>query len=542
MYKARQEINWAFKSSTWDLLKLSENATALKQSERQKGDSEFAMFLNRLRCGFLRNEDLQWMVDKMSLNQQEDGVLLACKNETVDKENSSFLERASKETRDPSEYRTFEVQIEDHGDVSQRIRNQIRNDTFGLKRYSEEEAKASTTGCFMWNLRVFVGAALMVTVNVDVGKGITNGMRGTVKSFTDDEITLYCDSDGSNKVITRYERGWSGFSIRQFPLRYATAITVHKSQSLTLRSGTFDWSEVFQKKGQVYTALSRFSSLENLHVLGTPKLSDLQVDPEVMKFCKRIGDWPLPLDPSPDGVIPVSQINVNENCYLRLKHISSKGYPQYEGLWNHTFQCVAANSSSNFITFFGRHLPKEKVVDQCVTLKVTKLEPSKVPKGENFSRFEIKSATIISSEDLPSCTPISKLDDMKEKTGRVKCIGTVIMQASGQNASSTVKLRLENKKHVEIKMNFGANFRLNEGRRYLFIDLRRASDGKIHADQATFAREYRNVKRAQEDTVMSLTPELKLLHDEGVFIETLRCSSECKAFIDMRSTGKVKTS
>ena len=69
--------------------------------------------------------------------------------------------------------------------------------------------------------------------------------------------------------------------ITQVPLRLGWAITVHKSQGMSLDAAVMDLSGAFEY-GQGYVALSRVRSLEGLHLLGWNERA-LQVHPAVLR-------------------------------------------------------------------------------------------------------------------------------------------------------------------------------------------------------------------------------------------------------------------
>jgi hypothetical protein len=71
----------------------------------------------------------------------------------------------------------------------------------------------------------------------------------------------------------------------QIPLRLAWAITVHKSQGMTLDAAEIDLSKTFEK-GQGYVALSRLKELQNLKLLGFNETA-IQVDRLALRVDKR---------------------------------------------------------------------------------------------------------------------------------------------------------------------------------------------------------------------------------------------------------------
>lgn len=128
--------------------------------------------------------------------------------------------------------------------------------------------------------------AMVVCTKNNFEAGYVNGTLGRVVDFTGMEgYPVIETSDG--KRITIKPASWEMVedkkvlaAVEQIPLRLAWAITVHKSQGMSLDAAEIDLSKAFVY-GQGYVALSRVRSLDGLKMLGMSPTA-LRVDPKVV--------------------------------------------------------------------------------------------------------------------------------------------------------------------------------------------------------------------------------------------------------------------
>lgn len=134
-------------------------------------------------------------------------------------------------------------------------------------------------------LMLKVGARVMCTKNY-FEKGFVNGTMGDIVGFDDEGQPIMKTIAGRTIHIPKME--WMATDgtrtvakVAQYPLRLAWAITIHKSQGLTLDEAVMDLSEVFEY-GQGYVALSRVRSFSGLYLLGYNHRA-LQVHPGILE-------------------------------------------------------------------------------------------------------------------------------------------------------------------------------------------------------------------------------------------------------------------
>ena len=135
------------------------------------------------------------------------------------------------------------------------------------------------------------GARVIFTQN-DPEQRFVNGTIGEVKEVRDGIVVVDVDGELVEVEPKRWELA-TGYGknkkvnawIQQLPLRLAWAITIHKSQGMTLNKAVVDLSRVFEC-GQAYVAISRLRSLSGLYFQGILTERILMVNAEVMEFDK----------------------------------------------------------------------------------------------------------------------------------------------------------------------------------------------------------------------------------------------------------------
>jgi hypothetical protein len=125
-------------------------------------------------------------------------------------------------------------------------------------------------------------------------KNYVNGTQAKVVGFDSDDNPIVQTKSGDEFAVLPEkwtiddETGKSLAHFEQLPLVLAWAITVHKSQGMTLDTAEIDLSGAFEK-GQGYVALSRLKSIKGLKLLGINRQA-LQVDDWAQKADHRFAE------------------------------------------------------------------------------------------------------------------------------------------------------------------------------------------------------------------------------------------------------------
>lgn len=254
--ESEPQTNFAYGSDAW---KRAKPLVCYITEQHRQEDGAFLEVLTLLRKGE-KTDEMRMILKERSVTPTEQGLTkLFPKNANVDSINNQEIAKISGFAK------TYEMSSTGFAPIVEGLkRNCLSPDTLILK----------------------VGARVMFTKNHLEGKYV-NGTLGEIVSFS--KISgqpIVKTRDGQMIEVTPAE--WTIqdgqkiiASIEQLPLRLAWAITVHKSQGMSLDAAVIDLSTAFEY-GQGYVALSRVRTLEGLFLSGFNERA-LEVHPEVLE-------------------------------------------------------------------------------------------------------------------------------------------------------------------------------------------------------------------------------------------------------------------
>jgi len=268
-------------SPKWSLLGLDEGTIELLEVVRQK-DQEFIRVLNQVRTGQLTKETIAFL-KKLEITQKKidphNITKLYALNRDVDKENLKRLNKLSGPL--------VILKAED--------RCSERRPSATLTQMINKEAPQE--------IKIKVGALVMVTRNIP--PRLVNGMIGTVESC--DPLTVAFHNATPPKAVTsrvvtppkavefkgglieipcvEYKAKFKRDQIirKQYPIKLAWNLTVHRGQGMTLKNVYAAVKGSFEN-GQIYTVLSRAETPEGLciddvdYIIKNNKVSDVALE------------------------------------------------------------------------------------------------------------------------------------------------------------------------------------------------------------------------------------------------------------------------
>lgn len=240
----------------------------------RQSDDNFISMLDRIRAGSPTRMDLDAINARYNRDAVAPGAMtmtIATRREIVDHINETHLD----ELKTPA--MTFEAAV---------------TDIFPEASFPTDRLLTLKEG------------AQVVFIRNDSERRWVNGTIGRVTSLSPEGLRIELE-DGSEHVVEpevweNVEYGYNETdkqvtetvkgTFRQFPVRLAWALTIHKSQGLTFRNIIIDVGAGAFAGGQSYVALSRCTSLEGITMATQIRPADIYVSPAVLRFASCFND------------------------------------------------------------------------------------------------------------------------------------------------------------------------------------------------------------------------------------------------------------
>ena len=252
--KSTKDIKFAWQSKSWEGASL--RVCYLEDKFRQS-DDVLIDILEEIRQGAVSNKSIEFLnsCHKKELPNDFKVTKLYTHNIDVDKINIEELQKIS---GGPKIFRS-------QNKGSQKNIEKILNSSLVT-----EELKLKKGAVVIFIKNNYEAGYINGTLGKIINFNKTTGLP-IVEIFSGRKITVEPEDWGLEN-----EKGEVKAVVKQIPLKLAWALTVHKSQGMTLDAAEIDLSKTFES-GQGYVALSRIKSLDGLRLIGLNDIA-LKVD------------------------------------------------------------------------------------------------------------------------------------------------------------------------------------------------------------------------------------------------------------------------
>ena len=274
--------------------------------------------------------------------------------------------------------------------------------------------------------------AVVIFIKNNPDKDYINGTTGVVLGFDGNTPLVKISTGKTIRVLSEEwtienDKGENIATVSQIPLRLAWAITIHKSQGMTLDSAEIDLSKTFEV-GQGYVALSRLKNIEGLRLMG---INDMAL-------------WVEPLTLRIDEPIKKASLRASEEIESYSKEELEKSHSNYIKRLGGLLSFVQIEEEKKLLRVgkvsimsdVPTHLKTKALLDSCDTIK-------QIAKSRNMTETTIMNhLSMLKKED-------STIDLTKFKSkGRVaKSIEKIILklkkEKNEENFAKDGKLRLK---------------------------------------------------------------------------------------------------
>ena len=260
--KEYKEKRFAWQSPVWKALALK---SCYLQEKFRQDDDQLIKILDEIRTGEVSSESQSVLDDcfEKELNSEFRATKLYTHNMDVDRIN---LEELAK------------------------LKGKAQLFKYSSKGSAKNIEKIFKTALVLEELTLKKDAIVLFIKN-NPEKGYVNGTTGVVLGFEGDIPVVKTTTGQKIRLLAEdwtveNDKGETVATVSQIPLRLAWAITIHKSQGMTLDAAEIDLSKTFEV-GQGYVALSRIKSIEGLRLMGLNEMA-LKVDPLTLRIDEPI--------------------------------------------------------------------------------------------------------------------------------------------------------------------------------------------------------------------------------------------------------------
>jgi len=237
----------------------------LEEYWRQNENDPLGSILNAIRSNKLKDEHYTLLKQRAgAILSKQNTTKLCCTNKEADDENKQKLDEI---LTDSIPYKWIQS-----GD-------QVELD----------ELKKDCRNKVVENLELKIGAQVIFVKN-NLRLGYYNGTTGKVINFDNNGYPIIKLNNGKilngiqqDDFFREDEHGNRLATIKQIPLKLAWAITIHKSQGMTLDMATVVLTKAFTS-GQGYVALSRVRSINDISLIGLDNKIALKVSQEALNI------------------------------------------------------------------------------------------------------------------------------------------------------------------------------------------------------------------------------------------------------------------